>query len=220
MAVTATATVREIVTDALLKIGVTPIGQPPVAAESDLARRTLSRMLKAWQTEGHPVYLRALLQPALTTAASYTLTPARPLRILSVRLKTGGLESPMAELTRDEYDALPDKDATGRPSTWYYDRQREAALLYIWPVLSVRDDETLEITYEREIDDHASLSDTVDAPMEWHEAIIYGLADRLSSDFPTDPMRTAKIKAEAELARRRAIGSDAEASVMFEAADG
>lgn len=209
MAVTATATVREICTDAMLKIGAATLGQALSAEEADLARRTLSRMLKSWQMRGHPLYLRATVSLTLTTAASYTLTPTRPQRIISARLKTGGIETPMEALTSTEYDELPDKDSTGRPTTYFYDRQREAALFYIWPVLSSADDETVEITYEREIDDHASLNDTIDAPVEWHEAIVYGLAERLAPDFGRPPM-------DGTLKYRAAIGSDAEGSVFFE----
>lgn len=212
MAVTATATVRDIVTDALLKIGVGTLGQAPAAEEANLARRTLYRMLKAWQMRGHPVYLRAVYSLTLTTAASYSLVPERPVRVISARLKRSGQEMPMEELTAGEYDELPNKASTGLPTTFFYDRQREDALFYVWPALSAADGETVEITYEREIDDHASLSDTVDAPVEWHEALVYGLAERLAPDFGRPPV-------DGGLKYREAIASDVEGSVFFEAGE-
>lgn len=219
MAVTATETVRTIVTDALLKIGAATLGQAPDASEADLGRRTLARMLKAWQTEGHPLYLRATYSLPLTTAGSYSLVPERPLRILSARLKRSGTEIPMHELTGSEYDEYPLKTSTGLPTTFHYDRQREDALFRIWPVLNAADGETVEITYEREIDDHASLNDVVDAPVEWHEAIVYGLALRLGTDFGTDMQRMGTVAVMAESAKKSAIASDAVGSVYFEPED-
>lgn len=213
MAVTATATVRDLVTDALLEIQAATLGQDIDAAEAELGRRTLARMLKAWQMRGHPLYLRATLSLALTTAASYSLSVERPPRVLSARLKRDGIETPMEELTAAEYDELPLKTVTGLPTTYFYDRQREDALFHVWPVLVSASGETVEITYEREIDDHASLNDTVDAPAEWHEAIVYGLADRLAPKFNRQSTGMGEMK------MREAIGADSEGSVFFEPAE-
>jgi len=213
MAVTGTLTVREIVQDALEEIEVVTLGQAPDASESERGRKVLERMLKAWQMQGHPLFVVALQSLTLTTAASYTLSPVRPVRILNANLKTGGLETPMVRMTRLEYEELPDKDATGTPSQFYYDRQRESALFYVWPVLSAADDETVEITYEREIEDIASLSDTIDVPGEWYDAVVLGLADRLQGGFGNN---NQLLTMRASQALRSALGPHAEESVFIE----
>lgn len=212
MATTATQTVRQIVEDALLQIGVGTLGQTPSAARSDLARRTLSRMLKEWQLLGHPAFTRTSQSLTLTTAASYTLNPVRPMRILSARLKKDGIETPMFEMSRREYDDLPQKTTTGLPTNFYYDRQREAALFYVWPVLSAAAGETVEITYEREIDDLASLNDTIDVPGEWYDPVVWGLAAELAPVFGKDA-QMVQLRAEQKLAR--ALGASSEGSVYF-----
>jgi len=182
MAVTGTRTVRDVCTRALRRAGIIDVGEDAEAEVMDAATEQLSDMLKAWQ--GQPwFWTRAAMTLTLTTAASYTLSPARPLRILSARFKRSGTETPMIELSRAEYDMLPVKTTTGVPTQYYYDRQREAALFYVWPVLSAAAGETVQITYVREVEDIASPNDTLDAPVEWYEAITLNLAALLAVEF-------------------------------------
>lgn len=213
MAVTGTETVREIVTDALLEIGVGTIGQSVESEDMALGIRHLNRMLKAWQGSGDAQFLYASQTLTLTTSASYTLSPARPLRILNANLKRSGIETPMVELSRKQYDLLPDKDSTGLPTQFYYDRQKEAALFYVWPLLSAAAGETVEITYEREFEDIASASDTIDLPVEWYDAVILGLAARLCGPYAI-PERMI-VEQKAERAKREAMANDIEESVYW-----
>lgn len=212
MAVTGTYTVSEIVTAALRKAGVVAVDESPSANESAVALSGLDRMLKAWQAYRFNLWTKTAMSVTATTATSYTLSPVRPLRILSCRWKnTGGTETPMQELTRDEYDRLPIKTTTGTPTTYYYDRQREAAKLYVWPVPSSVTTETLEITYEREIED-MSLASAVDVPGEWWNAVVYGLAAEIADEFGRD---NPKIDARARIYLDLALSDDREEPVYF-----
>src|SRR6056297_1406907 len=213
MAVTNTRTVREICTRALRLAGVTPVGESAEAEDMDEAVETLNDMLKGWQGRAWGVWTVASQSLTLTTAASYTLDPVRPLAVLNANLKRDGIETPMTRMTRDEYDEIPDKDSTGLPTTYYYDRQRESALFYVWPVLSTADGETVEITYTREQEDIASPNDVVDVPGEVWEPVVYMLASRLMdvygvSDKPLVAQRAEALRIEAE-------AFDREGSVYF-----
>jgi len=179
----------------------------------DNGLRALDRMLKSWPAMRYNLWKKTAMSVTSTTATNYTLSPVRPVRILSVRWKnTGGTETPMVGMTRDEYDRLPIKTTTGVPTTWYYDKQREAAKLYVWPVPASVTTETLEITYEREIEDMA-LDDAVDVPGEWWNAVVFGLASDLAIDYPgvANPMIDQKAATYLALA----AGDDAEESVFF-----
>ena len=211
MTVTGTKNIREICTSALRKIGVVSTDQAATAVEIETAKDALGRMLKHWQNYGFNVWTVAAQTVALGTSAGYTMLPVRPIQVLSVRYNDGSTESPMTRLTRDEYDNLPDKTATGRPSTWYYDRQRENAVLYVWPLMAGVSGETLEITYQREIDD-ADLTDVVDVPGEMYDAVIYGLASNLTDDFMVN---APQVVARAEILKREALAFDREGSVFF-----
>lgn len=217
MTVTTTETVRDIVTDAHLMIEAATLGHALDSTEGDLGRRLLNRMLKAIQMKGHPVFVRASQTLTLTTAASYTLSPVRPVRISSARLKVSGTETPMIEMTGTDYDELPLKTTTGTPTQFFYDRQREAALFYVWPVLSAANGETVEITYEREIEDVLSLNDTIDVPAEWGEGIVTMLAKRLMPNYGKRAQAYPDVVSAAMVAESEILGSDAAESVTFEA---
>lgn len=213
MATTDVKTVRQVVTQAMRKSGILAFGEDAEADEADAVRDELEIMLKGWQNAGYNLWTKTAMSLTLTTAAAYTLDPVRPLRILSARLKRNGTEIPMEQMTRDEYDSLPVKTTTGQPTQFYYDRQREAARLYVWPVLSSASGETVEITYDRELEDIANLSDAIDVPGEWLDAVVYNLAARIGETVPSE--RTPAIMARARQLLSDAMGFDREGSVYF-----
>lgn len=213
MAVTATYTYREICENALRKIGVIAKDEAAEADDIDTAVFALNIMLKAWQNYEVDLFLVASQSVTLTTAASYTLSPVRPLSISQVNYKSG-TETPMTRMTREEYDSLPDKTTTGTPTTFYYDRQRESAKLYIWPVMASVTTETLEVTYIREVED-ASLETAIDIPGEWYLAAVYGLADLLVDDYNIKEPRATRIERKAARYLSDALAFDNEGSVTF-----
>ena len=213
MAVTETFTVGEIVDAALRKIGVVAIDEAASADDTAAAVSSLNWMLKGWQRKKWLTWTYASGSLALTTAASYALAPVRPIRILNARLKqSSGIEIPMVRLTRDEYDTLPDKTTTGIPTQFHYDRQRETAQFIIWPVLSAPSGETVEYTYEREIEDISGTPDTLDIPVEWAECVIYSLASRLADDYA---LNVPKVDARAAQLFEELMAEDREESVFL-----
>lgn len=214
MAVTGTKTVRDLVVAALRKAGVTDWADQPHATEAEMAASEMNLMFKGWQNRGYNLWTKASATlPLVAGQASYTLTPVRPLRILSARYWNGSSELPLQELTRDEYDTLPVKAAAGIPTTFHYDRQREAAALYVWPVLWSVIDKEIRYTYEREIEDVANLNDAADIPGEWWECAVYGLAVRLAETSGVAVPPT--LFQRAEILLREAGAFDREGSVFF-----
>lgn len=214
MTVTGTWTVREICTRALRKVGAVAVGQSAQAEDMAEAQDALFAMLKAWQVED-ALWTRDTMSVAVVAdTASYALaSPARPLRIHSVRYKSAsGTETPMEQLNRREYDELPIKDTTGIPTTFFYDRAREQGTLYVWPLKASVTTETLEITYEAEIEDPDTLGDVIDAPAEWYEAIVYGLAVRLMEEYEFENPRMEARAAAALMTARAAANTE---SVFF-----
>ncbi len=214
MAVTGTETVNEMVTQALKKAGVTGIGENATADDAANAMDELNYMLKGWQNKGYNLWTKTGASLTLTTNANHTLSPVRPLRILSARFKETATsnEIPMIEMTRDEYDELPDKTTTGTPTQFYYDRQRESAVFYVWPVLSSVTAQTVEYTYDRELEDITALTETLDMPGEWWDAVMYSLAARL---LETYNLNKPIIAQRAEMLLFEACAFDREASITF-----
>lgn len=178
MATTGTQTVRDIVKQACHEAGVTDIADDPSAEDARLALLQLNRLMKAWQAREYFDFMDTAMTVTMITGAAQTLNPVRPVWICSARFKRGTNELPMQSMTRAEYDDLPNKTTTGTPTQFYYDRQKEAAVLYVWPVLSAVDGETLEITYQREFTD-LDMNDAIDLPGEWWDAAVFGTAYRL-----------------------------------------
>lgn len=201
---------HDICTDALRKIGVIAQDQTATADEMETARKALGRMLWSWQNKGYFLFSVTATSVALSTTASYALVP-RPFLVQSVRFKRDDIETPMTLLTREGYDTLPVKTTTGTPTTWYYDRQVNSGTLYIWPVLATATDETLEVTYVRSLDDPELTAD-VDFPLEWQDAVVYGLASRLTDDFMVN---APNVMARAERELSEALAGDREGSVYF-----
>jgi hypothetical protein len=216
MAVTGTRTVRQIVNKALRKAGVLSIAEEAAAELMDGAIEELDAMLKAWQVQPW-MWTRTNGSLTLTTAASYTLSPVRPVRILSARLRRNGIDTPMSALTRGEYDELPQKASQGLPTTFYYDRQREAALFYVWPVLAAANGETVQFTYTREVEDIASPNDVIDVPGEWWDCVTLNLAARLAMEMER-PQQAAILVPLARAAMLDAGAGEMDESVFLEVA--
>lgn len=214
MATTGTETVRDLCTQALRKSGNLAFGEDAPAEDMAAAVDELNVMLKGWQNKEWMLWAVTGGSLTLTTAASYTLDPVRPLQINSARLRRNGIDMPMERMTRQAYDSLPNKASQGTPTQFYYDRQREAALLYVWPVLAAANGETIEFTYERELEDISSANDTLDLPGEWWEAAIYNLAARLMETTPTGG-QSPIVPQRAEILLREALAFDREGSVYF-----
>jgi hypothetical protein len=200
----------DICQDALRKIGVIAQDQAATANEMETARKALGRMLWSWQNRGYMLFSVASTSVAMSTSASYALVP-RPLAVQSVRFKRSTVELPMTQLTREEYDTLPVKTTTGTPTTWYYDRQVNSGTIYVWPLLATATSETLEITYVRSLDDPELTADA-DFPVEWEDAVVYGLASRLSDDFMVN---VPNVIARAERELSQALAGDREESIYF-----
>lgn len=211
MAVTGTQTNADICNQALKKLGIIAKDEEATPEDVETARLELRRMLKSWQNMSILLPMTAEQSVTLSTARVYTLDPVRPLEIQSVRFKRNGSEIPMERMTRNEYDRLPIKTTSGQPTQYYYDRQKEAARLYVWPVLATASGETLEITYTREFSD-VVLTDAVDFPAEMESAVVYGLAARLADDYQ---MQVPSIVARAEKELDEALAFDREGSVFF-----
>ena len=200
--------VREIVADALRKIGVVAIDDEAAAEEMAYGARALDRMLNAWQNEGHSLWAVAEQTVPMNGAGLYAL-PQRAVRVHHVSRQTDGRSVPLQRLMREEWDNLPNRGAVGVPTSYYVDQQRTATILWVWPVSATGH---LRVTYDRAVEDMTKPAAQVDVPPEWEEAVVYGLASRLADDFQRQ-VPTVIARAEAELTT--ALAADHEGSVYF-----
>jgi hypothetical protein len=119
----------------------------------------------------------------------------RPLKIFSARKHDldSGIDRPLDEMDRIEYQEMPNKTTSGAVNSYYYDRRGGAAqtgLLYLWT--SPADaSEAIKMTVARPIEDFTVAGDDADLPQEWIRAIEWGLADEIADEYDVpEPKRT------------------------------
>nr|QBM02660.1 hypothetical protein [uncultured archaeon] len=179
-------TARQVIVYALQKLNVLALTQALDADEAAAALQELNLMLKTWQRRGPFLWKRVEGSVSLVAAtASYDLAATlNPLRIMSIRYRdTSSNDLPMRLFTRQEYFDLPSKTSTGTPTQYYFDPQRGAPTLYVWPVKATVTTETFKVTYHKRTDDLDDLANDIDIPQEELETIGYGLAARLLDSY-------------------------------------
>jgi hypothetical protein len=94
----------------------------------------------------------------------------------------------MSRLNRDDYTNLPNKNFTAnQPFQFWFDRTIPVPKIYLWPTPS---DPFVQVTvwYSRQIMDVGALTDELEIPQRWYEAIVMNLAHRMSLELPQVPM--------------------------------
>jgi hypothetical protein len=201
-----TLSANEVVETALGMLGVFAEEEPMEAFELNRGLRTLNMMLKAWQadmpmtwtmTEGTLTLVDG--QEAYDFGAGGDFTTL-PFDVIDVRINRGGNDLPMCQMSRIEYQDLPNKATKGYPTQWFYDRQRDSAKLYVWPAPDATAG-TLKFTYRRVVMDMDGAANNLDLPQEWTEAVALNLARRLLVYYGgSGTPRGQTIIGEAELA--------------------
>jgi hypothetical protein len=213
-----TMTALEVITFALQKINITATTEEPSADDASRAMRQLNMMLKGWQkyeqiwrkTEGY-VNL-------VDDTAGYSLVPV-PYRIIDARYRDADdNDTPMGEMTRQDYYELPDRASNGIPTQWVFDRQRATTSLYVWPVLLDATTESIRLTYQRRYEDVDALSDEIDVPTDYLEMVGYCLAARLADDFGKTGAAVDRIIMRAEQLLQEALDDDREDFLQLEPA--
>jgi hypothetical protein len=93
-------------------------------------------------------------------------------------------EIPMARLNRDDYTNLPNKNFTAnQPFQFWFDRTVPKPSIYLWPVPS---DTFVQMTlwYSRQVMDVGALTDELEIPQRWYEAVVSMLAHRMGMELP------------------------------------
>ena len=89
-------------------------------------------------------------------------------------------EIPIARLNQDDYTNLPNKTFQGRPLQFWLDRKLAAPVANVWPTPNQAAQFAQFVTWrQRHIMDVGSLTETIELPQRWVDAITWELASRL-----------------------------------------
>ncbi len=195
-----TMTSLEIIEKAFSILGVGQEGESLEARQQKDGELSLNLLLKTWGAKPR-LWIRSTQSIVLTEGTASYVTSPRAMRVLGVRrrITSSGVEVPLNELARQDYDDTPNKTTKSVPTAFYFDPQRASGTLYVWPTASAATaaSTTLSLTYLRRIEDIDSNADEADIPQEWLQALIWNLADDLQTEYPVALPLGAKIESRA-----------------------
>ena len=98
-------------------------------------------------------------------------------------------EIPFARLNQDDYTNLPNKAFQGRPLQFWLDRKVNQPVMRLWPVPNAAAAYAQCVVWvERYIQDVGSLTQELEIPQRWYDAIVFQLALKLAIETPqVDP---------------------------------
>ena len=176
--------------------------------DAKTARRSLNIMFSEWANRG--INLWTVKQATLTLisgTATYSSANglADPMNdMLEVALRRDGTDYEIDRISRGEYLNVPNKTTTGRPSQFYFNRQRSPEIS-VWPTPE-NDTDQLVYYYITRIEDADTSKNTTDVPYRFLPCMVAGLAYYIS--MKKAPERVQLLKAVYEEEFQRAADED------------
>ena len=152
-----------------------------------------------WDTIASISTLTITLTGTLTSAAStnnqvftYTTTINRPLRVIAAqRTAKTDVDTPITVVSHAEYQRLPNKTDPGLTNELYYQPERDAGYVYLWPEPNTPNDR-IRMTCQFPIEDFDTSAHNPDLPQEWLDCLVWNLAKKLCASYGV-PMETAAL---------------------------
>jgi hypothetical protein len=94
-------------------------------------------------------------------------------------------EIPLARMNRDDYTNLPNKAfLSNRPLQFWLDRQSLSPVLNLWPTPNAEAEvQQIVVWAQRQIMDVGTMTQEVEVPQRWLEAIVAGLAAKMALEL-------------------------------------
>ena len=126
-------------------------------------------------------------------------------------------EIPIARLNRDDYTALPNKFFLGRPLQFWFDRQLNQPIMHLWPVPNATaTTQQIVLWRHRYIQDVGTMTQELDVPQRWFDAIVALLASKLAEETPeVDAQLMPILEAKAEKALAQAENEERDNSPIY-----
>jgi len=126
-------------------------------------------------------------------------------------------EIPIARLNRDDYTALPNKYFLGRPLQFWFDRQIDQPVMRLWPAPNAQaTTQQIVLWRHRYIQDVGTMTQELDVPQRWFDAIVALLASKLAEETPeVDAGLMPILEAKAEKALAQAENEERDNSPIY-----
>ena len=129
---------------------------------------------------------------------------------------TNSREIQMSRLNRDDYTNLPNKNFTAnQPYQFWFDRTIPRPSMYLWPTPDTNFVQAV-IWRSRQIMDVGALTNELEVPQRWYEAVLMNLAHRMSLELPAVPMdRTNYLEKMAAMFLQEAENEERDKSPIY-----
>ena len=205
-AISSRDTAGQIILDALQELQIYGSGNTLKAADSAMALRRLSWMLKEWQDDG--LNLWRLTSGTVSASASPLTLATRMQDVEEARLALGSpsnYERPLERWEWGKYVSLPNKAQAGAAPTIFVFRNEfdndtgDVSRLYLWPVPSAA--VTINFSGPRVIQDVTDVAQNIDVPQQYTRTVMMNLAAVLAPAFglANDPNAIVTIREAARL---------------------
>ena len=202
----------ELLEQASLRVG----GEAILGTEARTSRRALNLLFTDLQNRG--VLLHTLDQVLTTVATSVAIVTCSSdtLDIMDLVVRRSGTDLAATRISFDDYNAIPVKTQSGRPTQYFVNRQRDNVLIYLWPQPENSTD-VLVYWKVRFIQDAGALANDPDFPRRFWPSLVSGLAYYLALQrgmkFPLDRLALLKGMFEEDLAN--VLSEDSERVSFF-----
>lgn len=146
---------------------------------------------------------------------AYTSKIQRPIRIVPetvYRRDISNADIPVELGGRQDYMLLSNKTTQGKAVQCWYEPLLTNGSLSLWPTPDLATD-VIRFSFERYIQDFDASGDDLEFPIEWGEALVYGLAERIAPGIAPDKYKLIKGISDEKL--YLAMGFDKENSSVF-----
>lgn len=213
----------QLVAASLRKNAVLGDGQSPSSTQLANGTQALNVMLKTFMAKGMPLWVMSEYDLTLTSASTYTFSAATnipaPLKVTQAILidSEGVTSTPLNVRTHYDFNLLPITGTTGTPTNYWYEPLNQTGVLHVWPAPDTYSiaNRVIRIVYQRPFHDMVSGTDTLDFPQWWTEAVIYGLAHRMSPEFGIPLQDRQLIAKEAEYFLTEALSFGTEEGSLY-----
>jgi hypothetical protein len=212
-----------VISAALRKLSVLSGGSTPESYQITNATEALNAMIKGFQADGMPVWaIKSYTFTTIVNQAAYLIgdgqalnTPA-PLKVLQAWRNQTPTSSnvPMNVVPDYNYNIYPLVNSQGTPVNLYYQPQNQVGTINLWPKPADAVT-TITLRYQRPFEDMTNSTDDFDFPPYWTEALIYGLADRLSGEYGIPLQDRQLLTQQAERFHTNALQFGQEEGSMF-----
>lgn len=213
------STFSDLITLALKNAGIIGVGQTAGAEDMNDAAQMLNAMLGQWQRRRYLVYHLVEQSIQATGAQSYSIGPggdfsvsSRPAAInyafarQTINANPNQIDYPLAILpARETYAQIAMKSLQSFPQWIFLDADYPLGQVYVYPVITSQF--AIFIGYAAILQSVESLTNTINLPPEYVEAMLYNLAVILAGAYQLAPNPVVVGRAKAALETMRTVNA-------------